>query len=94
VPSRFTYAVGGTLFKSGQADRYVTAYCSPMSILRDNCDERQTRVDSMIDEFRKAQSRRLAKATTKKGDDQVVELQPDAHAQASVAGSAATPTSN
>jgi hypothetical protein len=27
----------------------------------------------MIDEFRKAQSRRLAKATTVKGDDEIVE---------------------
>ena len=45
-----------------------------MSIVRDDCDERQTRVDLMIDEFRKAQSRRLAKATTVKGDDQVAEF--------------------
>ena len=44
-----------------------------MSIVRDECDERQTRVDGMIDEFRKAQSRRT-KAITKKGDDQAVEL--------------------
>ena len=42
-----------------------------MSIVRDDCDERQTRVDLMIDEFRQAQSRRLARATTVKGDDQV-----------------------
>ena len=45
-----------------------------MSIVRDNCDERQTRVDLMIDEFRKAQSRRLATATTLKDDYQVAEL--------------------
>ena len=45
-----------------------------MSIVRDDCDERQTRVDLMIDEFRKAQSRRLAKATTVEGDDQVAEF--------------------
>jgi hypothetical protein len=45
-----------------------------MSIVRDNCDERQTRVDLMIDEFRKAQSRRLATATTLKDDDQVAEF--------------------
>jgi hypothetical protein len=45
-----------------------------MSIVRDDCDDRQTRVDQMIDQFRKAQSRRLAKATTVKADDQVVEL--------------------
>ena len=53
-----------------------------MSIVRDECDERQTRVDRMIDEFRKAQSRRLARATTVNRDDQVVESQRDAHAQA------------
>ena len=46
-----------------------------MSIVRDDGDERQTRVDQMIDQFRKAQSRRLAKATTVKADDQVVKLQ-------------------
>ena len=46
-----------------------------MSIVRDNCDEREIRVDRMFDEFRKAQSRRLAKATTVKADDRVVELQ-------------------
>ena len=45
-----------------------------MSIVRDDCDDRQTRVDQMIDQFRKAQSRRRAKATTVKADDQVVEL--------------------
>ena len=63
-----------------------------MSIVRDECDERQTGVDRMVDEFRKAQSRRLAKATTVKGDDQAVELQRDAHAQAALAGSTATPS--
>jgi len=62
-----------------------------MSIVRDECDERQTRVDRMIDEFRNAQSRRLAKATTVNGDDQAVESRRDAHAQAAVAGSTATP---
>jgi hypothetical protein len=61
-----------------------------MSIVRDDCDERQTRVDGMIDEFRKAQSRR-AKATAVKGDDQAVELQRDADAQAAVAVSTAAP---
>ena len=60
-----------------------------MSMVRDECDERQTRVDGMIDEFRKAQSR--TKAITKKGDDQAVELQPDADAQAAVVVSTATP---
>ena len=61
-----------------------------MSIVRDGFDERQTRVDGMIDEFRKAQSRRT-KAITKKGDDQAVELQRDADAQAAVVVSTATP---
>jgi hypothetical protein len=65
-----------------------------MSIVRDECDERQTRVDRMIDEFRKAQSRRLAKATTVKGDDQLVESLRDAQAQAAVAGSTPTPSSH
>jgi hypothetical protein len=46
-----------------------------MNIVRDDCDERQTRVDQMIDQFRKAQSRRLARATTVKADDEVVEVQ-------------------
>ena len=45
-----------------------------MSIVRDDGDERQTPVDLMIDEFRKAQSRRLAKATTVKVDGQVAEF--------------------
>lgn len=64
----------------------------PMSIFRDECDERQTRVGRMIDEFRAAQSlRRLANATSGKGgDDRAVELQCDAHAQAAVAPSTAT----
>ena len=62
----------------------------PMSILRDECDERQTRVGRMIDEFRTAQSRRLAKATSVTGDDRAMELQRDAHAQAAVAASTAT----
>ena len=48
-----------------------------MIIVRDDCDERQARVDQMIDQFRKAQSRRRAKATTVKGDDHVVELPRD-----------------
>lgn len=53
-----------------------------MSVLRDEDDERQTRVDRMIDEFRKAQSRRLATATTVNGDDQGVESPRDARVQA------------
>jgi hypothetical protein len=65
-----------------------------MSIVRDECDERRTRVDRMIDEFRKAQSRRVAKAPTVKGDDQLVESPRDAQAQAAVAGSTPTSTSH
>ena len=49
-----------------------------MSMVRDDGDEHQIRVDRMVEEFRKAQSRRLAKAITVKGDDHVVELQGDA----------------
>jgi hypothetical protein len=33
-----------------------------MSSVRDDVNERQTRVDRVIEEFRKAQSRRLARA--------------------------------
>jgi len=33
-----------------------------MSIDRDDCDGRQTRLDRMINEFREAESRRLVKA--------------------------------
>jgi hypothetical protein len=61
-----------------------------MSIFRDECEERQTRVGRMIDEFRTAQSRRLARATSVKADDRAVELQRDADAQAAVAPSTAT----
>jgi hypothetical protein len=61
-----------------------------MNIFRDECDERQTRVGRMIDEFRTAQSRRLAKAISVKGEDRSVELERDAHAQAAVAPPTAT----
>jgi hypothetical protein len=57
--------------------------------VRDECDDRQTRVGRMIDEFRTAQSRRLARATSLKRDARPVELPPDAHAQAAVAASTA-----
>jgi hypothetical protein len=63
-----------------------------MSIVRDDCNERQTRVDLMIDEFRKAQSRRLANASTMKDDAQVAEFARVAHGRAAIAGSASTPT--
>ena len=58
-----------------------------MSIIRDDCDERQTRVDRMIDEFHKAKSRRLTRATIVNSDDQRMKSLRDARAQAAVAGS-------
>jgi len=64
-----------------------------MNVVRDDCDERSLRIDRMIDGFRKAQPRGLPKATAVKGDDQLVESQRDAHAEAAVAGSTPTPTS-
>ena len=79
------------LFKSAHVDAYTADYTSAMSIVRDDGAERQTRVDRMIEEFRKAQSRRLARAAIVKGGDQVVELQRDVHAEAAVAGSPTTP---
>jgi hypothetical protein len=62
-----------------------------MSIVRDDGDECQTRVERMIEEFRKAQSRRLAKAAAVKDGGQVVEFQRNVDAQAAVAGSTTTP---
>jgi len=63
-----------------------------MSIVRDDCDERQTRVDQMIDEFRRAQSRRLAKAPALKCEDPAGA--PKLNAQAAVAVAIATPSSH
>jgi hypothetical protein len=40
----------------------VPRYSSDMNIDRKDADERQARLDLMINEFRDAQSRRLAKA--------------------------------
>ena len=53
-----------------------------MSIDRDDCDERQARLDWMIDEFRKAQMRRLIKA-----NDRSVEPQGEPDGKAAVTGS-------
>jgi hypothetical protein len=53
-----------------------------MNIDREDCDERQARLDWMIDEFRKAQSRRLAKA-----NDKAVESQVKSDRKAVVTGS-------
>jgi hypothetical protein len=64
-----------------------------MSTVRDDGDERQTRVDRMIDEFRRGQARRLAKAATVGGGGPVVELQGDVDAQAA-AGSTTTPATS
>jgi hypothetical protein len=51
-----------------------------MSIVPEDCDERQLRVGRMIEEFREAQSRRLARAITVKSDD-LVELQKQGEPQ-------------
>ena len=42
-----------------------------MGIERDDSDERQARLDWMIEEFRKAQARRLKKANDKAVESQV-----------------------
>jgi hypothetical protein len=52
-----------------------------MSVERDNCDERQTRLDRMIAEFREAQSRRDGKP-----NDRVVESKPDANTKGPLTG--------
>lgn len=64
-----------------------------MSIVRDNCDERRMRVDRMVDELRKAQSRRLAKAATVEDNNQGVKPHLDAHARAAVARATTARTS-
>jgi hypothetical protein len=56
-----------------------------MSIDREDCDERQVRLDWMIDEFRQAQSRRLAKAK-----DKAVGSQVESDTKAAVTGPAAS----
>ncbi len=65
-----------------------------MSMVRDAGDEHQIRVDRMLEDFRKAQSRRLSKAITVEGDDQVVELQGDASGGVTVDRSTAASTSH
>jgi hypothetical protein len=64
-----------------------------MGIVRDDCDERQLRVDRMVDELRKAQSR-PSKATTVKGDDHVVQFHGDSSGRVPVAGSTTASTSH
>lgn len=61
-----------------------------MSIVRDDGVEWQARVERMIEEFRKAHSRRLAQAAAVKDGGQVVEFQGDVDAQAA-ARSTTTP---
>jgi hypothetical protein len=58
-----------------------------MSIVRDDGDECQAPVERMIEEFRKAQSRRLAKAAAVKDGGQVVKCQRDVDALAAAAHS-------
>jgi hypothetical protein len=55
-----------------------------MTIERDNCDERQTRLDRMIAEFREAQTRRLMKV-----NDKVIESKLDTNTTTPRTGSAA-----
>ena len=56
-----------------------------MSIVHDDCDERQARVDRMIDEFREAQTRRARTL-----NDKAVESTSDAKTTAPLTGSAAS----
>jgi len=63
-----------------------------MTIVRDESDERQTRVDRMIEEFRKAQSRRLAEAAAVKDGGPAVEFPHDVANQAAARSPAATRT--
>ena len=51
-----------------------------MSNDRDDCDERQAKLDWMINEFREAQARRS------KRNDKVVESQPDVDRKAPLTG--------
>jgi hypothetical protein len=62
-----------------------------MSMVRDDGVKSQTRVERMIEEFRKAQSRRLAKAAAVKDGGQVMESQSVVDAQSATAGSTTTP---
>lgn len=62
-----------------------------MSIVRDDGDERQTIVERMIEEFRSAQSRRVATGAAVKDGGQVVAFHSDVDAPAAAAGSTTTP---
>jgi hypothetical protein len=63
-------------------------------VVRDAGDEHRIRVDRMVEECREAQSRRLAKAITVKGNDHVVELQGDASGGVAIDRSATASTSH
>jgi hypothetical protein len=71
------------LFNRGHPHVHPPGYRSGMSIDREDCDERQTRLDWMIDEFRKAQARRLTKA-----NDQAVKSQEESDRKPAVTGAA------
>lgn len=90
VCAALVHGCGAAAVQIRTAGRDVTGYSSSMGIVRDKCDERQTRIEGMIAEFRKAQARR-AKTTAVHADDHAVELQPDDEAVAAVAVSAAAP---
>jgi hypothetical protein len=62
-----------------------------MTTVRDDGDECQTRVERMIEEFRKAQSRRLANAAAVRDGGRVVEFHRDVDAQGTAAGFTTTP---
>jgi hypothetical protein len=62
-----------------------------MKIVRDDGDERQTRVARMIEEFREAQSRRLATAAAVRDGGRAVEGERDVHTEAAAARSTTTP---
>ena len=62
-----------------------------MSTDRDDRDERQIRVDRMIDEFRKAQARRLSRMAAGTGEGQVVDMPREAESDTAVAVSTPTP---
>jgi hypothetical protein len=61
-----------------------------MTIVGDERDG-QRRVARMIEEFRAAQSRRLAKVAVVKDGGRLVEFQRDVHAQAAATRSTAAP---
>ena len=61
-----------------------------MSIVRDNGDECPTRVERMIEEFRNARARRLARVPAVSDGVKVMDSQNDAPAQTAIARSTTT----